>query len=139
MKVTCWPDLNRLSRADPDFPPAAVVVVAAEVVDVVDDDVVEVVAADVVEVVAADVVDVVGAAVVVVVAGAVELLQLAARIATVARSTTPAAPRVVREEREDSQLLASLVISIPSSRLFWSPATCDGLSPQLEPSRDRCK
>jgi hypothetical protein len=132
--------LNRLSRADPDLPPAAVVVVAADVVDVVDADVVEVVAADIVEVVAADVVDVVGAAVVVVVAaGAVELLQLAARIATVAKSTTPAAPRVVREEREDSQLLASLVISIPSSRLIWSPATHDCVSPQLEPSRDRCK
>jgi hypothetical protein len=98
VKVAPWPVLNKLSRFAAE-PPAAVV---------------EVVEAAVVEVVWAAVVEVVWAAVVEVVAGAVELLQLAARIATVASSAVPKAPRVHLE------LLASLVICIPSSH--GSPA-----------------
>jgi hypothetical protein len=80
-KVTCWPDLKRSSRADPDLPPGAVeVVVEAAVVEVV-------VEAAVVEVVEGAVVEVV--VVVVVVVPELDLLQPAATIAIVATSTMP--------------------------------------------------
>jgi hypothetical protein len=89
-KVTCWPDLKRSSRADPDLPPGAVeVVVEAAVVEVVvEAAVVEVVVeAAVVEVVEGAVVEVV--VVVVVVVPELDLLQPAATIAIVATSTMP--------------------------------------------------
>jgi len=86
-KVTCWPDLKRSSRADPDLPPGAVeVVVEAAVVEVVEAAVV-----DVVDVVEGAVVEVV--VVVVVVVPELDLLQPAATIAIVATSTMPAVLR----------------------------------------------